>query len=107
MVLPILPLPVVFSVHFRDVSASTVILAPRPVALIKATVREAKRALTVRVAGAPLTIVGRTVCVDYATLAVRYPSVQPALVSASIWDCLLYTSPSPRDLSTSRMPSSA
>ena len=26
---------------------------------------------------------------------------------ASVWDCLLYTSPSPRDLSTSRMPSSA
>ena len=25
----------------------------------------------------------------------------------SLWDCLLYTSPSPRDLSTSRMPSSA
>ena len=25
----------------------------------------------------------------------------------SIYDCLLYTSPSPRDLSTSRMPSSA
>ena len=25
----------------------------------------------------------------------------------TIWDCLLYTSPSPRDLSTSRMPSSA
>ena len=24
-----------------------------------------------------------------------------------VWDCLLYTSPSPRDLSTSRMPSSA
>ena len=24
-----------------------------------------------------------------------------------LWDCLLYTSPSPRDLSTSRMPSSA
>ena len=24
-----------------------------------------------------------------------------------IWSCLLYTSPSPRDLSTSRMPSSA
>ena len=23
------------------------------------------------------------------------------------WNCLLYTSPSPRDLSTSRMPSSA
>ena len=28
-------------------------------------------------------------------------------VPARIWDCLLYTSPSPRDLSTSRMPSSA
>ena len=26
---------------------------------------------------------------------------------AGIYDCLLYTSPSPRDLSTSRMPSSA
>ena len=24
-----------------------------------------------------------------------------------VWDCLLYTSPSPRDLTTSRMPSSA
>ena len=24
-----------------------------------------------------------------------------------LWDCLLYTSPSPRDVSTSRMPSSA
>ena len=24
-----------------------------------------------------------------------------------LWNCLLYTSPSPRDLSTSRMPSSA
>ena len=27
--------------------------------------------------------------------------------AAKLWDCLLYTSPSPRDLSTSRMPSSA
>ena len=27
--------------------------------------------------------------------------------SSEYWDCLLYTSPSPRDLSTSRMPSSA
>ena len=26
---------------------------------------------------------------------------------AELWSCLLYTSPSPRDLSTSRMPSSA
>ena len=29
------------------------------------------------------------------------------LLLASCWACLLYTSPSPRDLSTSRMPSSA
>eukprot|EP00831_Metopus_contortus_P050394 TRINITY_DN4237_c0_g1_i4.p1 TRINITY_DN4237_c0_g1~~TRINITY_DN4237_c0_g1_i4.p1 ORF type:complete len:102 (+),score=14.81 TRINITY_DN4237_c0_g1_i4:139-444(+) len=28
-------------------------------------------------------------------------------LSACFWPCLLYTSPSPRDLSTSRMPSSA
>ena len=28
-------------------------------------------------------------------------------VNAHTWGCLLYTSPSPRDLSTSRMPSSA
>ena len=28
-------------------------------------------------------------------------------VTPEYWDCLLYTSPSPRDLSTSRMPSSA
>ena len=30
-----------------------------------------------------------------------------ALASALFYTCLLYTSPSPRDLSTSRMPSSA
>ena len=29
------------------------------------------------------------------------------LLGAGVWFCLLYTSPSPRDLSTSRMPSSA
>ena len=28
-------------------------------------------------------------------------------LGAHVWGCLLYTSPSPRDLSTSRMPSSA
>ena len=28
-------------------------------------------------------------------------------VAVMLWICLLYTSPSPRDLSTSRMPSSA
>ena len=32
---------------------------------------------------------------------------QGAYAAANAWTCLLYTSPSPRDLSTSRMPSSA
>ena len=40
----------------------------------------------------------------------NYPE-SVALISAAVMegarDCLLYTSPSPRDLSTSRMPSSA
>ena len=35
-----------------------------------------------------------------------YPDIQPDVVTMDIV-CLLYTSPSPRDLSTSRMPSSA
>ena len=33
--------------------------------------------------------------------------IQNFLFSNSLFSCLLYTSPSPRDLSTSRMPSSA
>ena len=32
---------------------------------------------------------------------------ESALAGSKTWVCLLYTSPSPRDLSTSRMPSSA
>ena len=36
-------------------------------------------------------------------LIVLYQPKDPSMS----WDCLLYTSPSPRDLSTSRMPSSA
>ena len=46
----------------------------------------------VLVAGQNATVVGRTSFGEW--IAIRYP-------------CLLYTSPSPRDLSTSRMPSSA
>ena len=34
-------------------------------------------------------------------------SVDEAISIAEVYNCLLYTSPSPRDLSTSRMPSSA
>ena len=37
----------------------------------------------------------------------RILSKAPAFVSELIWACLLYTSPSPRDLYQSRMPSSA
>ena len=36
-----------------------------------------------------------------------YQEVKTVILSAENKDCLLYTSPSPRDLSTSRMPSSA
>ena len=39
--------------------------------------------------------------------ASRAQLVQEAIRPALAKDCLLYTSPSPRDLSTSRMPSSA
>ena len=33
--------------------------------------------------------------------------VETSPLSKDLWDCLLYTSPSPRDLRKSRMPSSA
>ena len=36
-----------------------------------------------------------------------FDALEAALASATRKSCLLYTSPSPRDLSTSRMPSSA
>ena len=35
------------------------------------------------------------------------PNERFAIRNGDLWTCLLYTSPSPRDLSTSRMPSSA
>ena len=38
---------------------------------------------------------------------VAVPASRDELVALTRWACLLYTSPSPRDLSTSRMPSSA
>ena len=38
---------------------------------------------------------------------VRWPESHQFIMEESWWTCLLYTSPSPRDLSTSRMPSSA
>ena len=47
---------------------------------------------------------GRKDCVVFAHTNAR---ARPKLRAALTYDCLLYTSPSPRDLSTSRMPSSA
>ena len=39
--------------------------------------------------------------------AIRAAGSAPSGANKQPWHCLLYTSPSPRDLSTSRMPSSA
>ena len=43
-------------------------------------------------------------CILFDPVNVRYAL---DTVNMSVYNCLLYTSPSPRDLSTSRMPSSA
>ena len=37
----------------------------------------------------------------------KIPNTDPLTVYKQVWDCLLYTSPSPRDKRQSRMPSSA
>ena len=41
------------------------------------------------------------------TTAIAVGASDPQFFGAMVFGCLLYTSPSPRDLSTSRMPSSA
>ena len=43
-------------------------------------------------------------CILFDPVNIRYAL---DTVNMSVYNCLLYTSPSPRDLSTSRMPSSA
>ncbi len=46
--------------------------------------------------------------VDAATIEIEHASEETEdAIYLAVKDCLLYTSPSPRDLSTSRMPSSA
>ena len=51
---------------------------------------------------------GRDIIVQYARQDIRFLLQQDVkFIIAACGTCLLYTSPSPRDLSTSRMPSSA
>ena len=44
---------------------------------------------------------------DQALFPIRQDAFLLGVILIFAWTCLLYTSPSPRDLSTSRMPSSA
>ena len=44
---------------------------------------------------------------DYYAIQNMCSHSEADLADGEVYDCLLYTSPSPRDLSTSRMPSSA
>ena len=73
------------------------------------------RSLSTRMARWGLVIVGIYLLVALITPLLVSAGVLPdanaglenPIYSAPSWTCLLYTSPSPRDLSTSRMPSSA
>ena len=49
--------------------------------------------------------VGKSVCAEYLYYEQSFTKLLEHY--RQLWSCLLYTSPSPRDLSTSRMPSSA
>ena len=69
---------------------------------------------SIRIIGAGPIIIGQACEFDYsgaqACKALKEEGFRVILVNsnpATIMTCLLYTSPSPRDLSTSRMPSSA
>ena len=44
---------------------------------------------------------------DAINAAAKTANLPPAIIAAQLWTCLLYTSPSPRDATLSRMPSSA
>ena len=53
-----------------------------------------------------LLLIGLSVWLGISLFSFYKPFGDPGAVGRN-WGCLLYTSPSPRDLSTSRMPSSA
>ena len=53
-----------------------------------------------------ISCIGAAAVISYAVLFEQLGGAPP-VEHLFIWACLLYTSPSPRDLSTSRMPSSA
>ena len=67
-----------------------------------------RRSLTMGAVGLT-TVVGATVAGmgPAAANESAYSATSGSTANTWSWDCLLYTSPSPRDLSTSRMPSSA
>ena len=69
------------------------------------------RAMTLALASAGATVIAPTfIEEDLQTIeaeAEKIAGVASENIQAMLCDCLLYTSPSPRDLSTSRMPSSA
>ena len=91
--------------------------------LVMLTAYDAPTARMVDSAGADIILVGDSVAmvvlgyedtlqvtiddIAYHTAAVTRANPSAFVVADMPWICLLYTSPSPRDLSTSRMPSSA
>ena len=66
--------------------------------------RDARSSFTQTISGTDLIIGARSGAVQLLLYSVFRIGNATNNIS---WDCLLYTSPSPRDLSTSRMPSSA
>ena len=88
------PMPLItVKTNIADVQAPDILLKGLSAALATATGKPESYVMTLLDSGVPMTFAG---------------SDEPcAYVEIKSIGCLLYTSPSPRDLSTSRMPSSA